>query len=313
MIVLPNINVLVAIAWPSHVHHSIAIEWFDRTADDGWATCPMTEFGFVRMCLNPAVVGRATTATSAITMMSALRAVGQHSFWSDDSEVSELSNVSNQIQGHRQMPDAQLALIAERRGGRIAMLDGGCSQESERRQSSLDDGGRAIHPCTWVRPDADAAVSLRADPAHGPSSEAERRLTMGELRRGGETCARSLSKRNSAIADELAPVAELRGVRDFIPELDRHDRRIWVASARRGVRGPFGLLRYRQVVEGVARHRPDPVRLTRRGGCCGLRNALASKRWMSIHSPKGSNPQTPRRHYGVMPGEAGHRPGETFS
>jgi uncharacterized protein len=107
------------------VHHTTAAKWFDSVADDGWATCPVTEFGFVRMCLNPAVVGRATDATSAISMLSALRTVGDHRFWPDACEASSISRVVKHIQGHRQVTDVQLALIAERNQGRIATLDGG--------------------------------------------------------------------------------------------------------------------------------------------------------------------------------------------
>ena len=125
MIVLPDVNVLVAIAWPSHVHHATAAQWFDSVADEGWATCSVTEFGFVRMCLNPSVVGRATDATSAITMLSRIRKIGRHSFWPDDCDAAALSRVAGHIQGHRQVTDAQLALTAERNDGRIATLDAG--------------------------------------------------------------------------------------------------------------------------------------------------------------------------------------------
>ena len=107
------------------MHHATAAQWFDNVADDGWATCPVTEFGFVRMCLNPSVVGRATDASSAITMLSTLRTIGRHSFWPDDCEAAALSQVSPHIQGHRQVTDVQLALIADRNDGRIATLDRG--------------------------------------------------------------------------------------------------------------------------------------------------------------------------------------------
>ena len=127
------------------------------------------------MCLNPAVVGKATTATSAITMLPALRAIGQHSFWPDESEVSELPRVSNQMQGLRRIPDVQLALIAERRGGRIAPWMGGCSQGSERRQFTLADEGRAMHPATPGTPtpsrsELNPAIRTCAPPPRPPTT-----------------------------------------------------------------------------------------------------------------------------------------------
>ena len=52
MMVLPDVNVLVAIAWPEHTFHASAVAWFDAHADNGWATCPITELGFLRISAN---------------------------------------------------------------------------------------------------------------------------------------------------------------------------------------------------------------------------------------------------------------------
>jgi len=43
--------VLIALAWPNHVHHERAQAWFSSSRDQGWATCPVTESGFVRVSL----------------------------------------------------------------------------------------------------------------------------------------------------------------------------------------------------------------------------------------------------------------------
>ncbi|MGH9896422.1 MAG: type II toxin-antitoxin system VapC family toxin, partial [bacterium] len=52
MIGLLDFNVLVALAWPNHVHHQAAVKWFLTNQSGGWATSPLTESGFVRVSSN---------------------------------------------------------------------------------------------------------------------------------------------------------------------------------------------------------------------------------------------------------------------
>ena len=53
---LLDVNALVALAWDSHVHHGRRCgPGSSQTGRNGWATCPMTESGFVRVSANPKV------------------------------------------------------------------------------------------------------------------------------------------------------------------------------------------------------------------------------------------------------------------
>lgn len=69
--ILLDTNVLLALAWPNHQHHGTAQRWFKREAPRGWATCALTQLGFVRLSSNPAYpsrrlpVGRGGTARTA--------------------------------------------------------------------------------------------------------------------------------------------------------------------------------------------------------------------------------------------------------
>ena len=56
MVGLFDVNVLVALAWPNHVHHARALDWFREHSPLGWATCSITETGFVRVSSNRAAV-----------------------------------------------------------------------------------------------------------------------------------------------------------------------------------------------------------------------------------------------------------------
>ena len=51
-VALLDVNVLVALFDPDHVHHDIAHDWFSDEGHAGWATCPLTENGFVRVVAN---------------------------------------------------------------------------------------------------------------------------------------------------------------------------------------------------------------------------------------------------------------------
>jgi predicted nucleic acid-binding protein len=52
-IALLDINVLVALFDADHVHHDFAHDWFTDHHERGWATCPITENGFIRVVSNP--------------------------------------------------------------------------------------------------------------------------------------------------------------------------------------------------------------------------------------------------------------------
>jgi predicted nucleic acid-binding protein len=53
LIALPDINVLLALAWSHHAHYDAAHRWFARDATTGGATCLLTQTGFLRLSLNP--------------------------------------------------------------------------------------------------------------------------------------------------------------------------------------------------------------------------------------------------------------------
>jgi toxin-antitoxin system PIN domain toxin len=126
VIVLPDINVLVAIAWPEHTFHQLAVEWFDSVADAGWSTSSITEAGFIRISANASVVGDPVRPSEACALLSALRDVGAHEFWIDDVELSVSPWFPrNRLVGYRQVTDAHLLALGRRHGGAIATLDRG--------------------------------------------------------------------------------------------------------------------------------------------------------------------------------------------
>ncbi|MGH7339207.1 MAG: TA system VapC family ribonuclease toxin [Candidatus Rokuibacteriota bacterium] len=124
MTALLDVNVLVALAWPNHVHHGPALAWFERRAAEGWATCPLTQSGFVRVSSNPRVLPAAKTPEEAIRLLRRIVALPGHEFWADDVAIADGGTVdAGRIRVHSQVTDAHLLALARRRGGRLATFD----------------------------------------------------------------------------------------------------------------------------------------------------------------------------------------------
>jgi uncharacterized protein len=119
------VNVLVALAWPNHVHHAAALAWFRGIRDEGWATCPLTESGFVRVSCHQGVPD-ARRPAEAIALLQRIRAVAGHVFWADEvSPADDPAGVFARLVGHRQVTDAHLLTLAHLRGGVLATFDRG--------------------------------------------------------------------------------------------------------------------------------------------------------------------------------------------
>lgn len=132
---LLDVNALVALAWDSHVHHARMRTWFAGHSSDGWATCPITESGFVRVSSNPKVLPSAIGVEAARAVLSALRALDGHRFLPDDVSLGD-SDVPA-MTGHRQVTDAHLLTLARRRSVRLVTFDAGVLALGEGRDVEL--------------------------------------------------------------------------------------------------------------------------------------------------------------------------------
>lgn len=122
---LLDVNMLVALVWDSHVHHTAARRWFAEHAAVGWATCPITESGFVRVSSNPKVLPVSISVGDARQTLIALCGAPGHQFLSDD--VSLRDHDVPTLTGHRQITDAHLLVLARRRGHQLVTFDTGVS------------------------------------------------------------------------------------------------------------------------------------------------------------------------------------------
>jgi len=135
---LLDVNVLVALAWPNHVHHGAARAWFAASSAEGWATCPLTQTGFVRISSHARITPDARTPRQAIELLRRLTALPGHVFWEDDVSIARPDPLDpDRIVGHRQVTDAHLLALALRRAGRLVTFDRGVPQIAPGRDASI--------------------------------------------------------------------------------------------------------------------------------------------------------------------------------
>ena len=126
MIALLDVNVLVALFDPVHTHHESAHRWFEAERESGWATCPITENGLVRVLSNPKYPGRQTTVRDAVDRLESFRRSGHHDFWPDSLSRCESGRFRPVGFGsHRKLTDIYLLALAVEKGGRLATFDRG--------------------------------------------------------------------------------------------------------------------------------------------------------------------------------------------
>jgi toxin-antitoxin system PIN domain toxin len=118
------VNVLIALFWPAHKAHNHAMRWFARNSRHGWATCPFTQAGFVRVVSNPAFSPDAVSPEEATQLLGLSLKHSTHRFWEATiSYVGAVEEFGSRLVGHRQVTDAYLLGLAMHYGGKLATLD----------------------------------------------------------------------------------------------------------------------------------------------------------------------------------------------
>ncbi|WP_321475348.1 TA system VapC family ribonuclease toxin [uncultured Paludibaculum sp.] len=111
-LLLLDVNVLLAIAWPNHQFHSAAIAALSRR--NRWATCALTQLGFIRLSSNPAVVGAAKGPQQAVALLADLVGDPLHVYLDSlpAPTSGEWRSAFAGLFGHQQVTDAYLLQLA---------------------------------------------------------------------------------------------------------------------------------------------------------------------------------------------------------
>ena len=124
MIALLDVNVLVALFDPTHLHHEAAHAWFRRNRSRRWATYALTENALVRVLSTPAYPGRRTTVEDAASRLRTFCSDREHVFWPDSISVRDRGRFRwNHVQGHSQLTDVHLLALSVSNRRRLATFD----------------------------------------------------------------------------------------------------------------------------------------------------------------------------------------------
>ena len=120
---LLDVNVLIALLDAAHVHHASARAWLESNIEPGWASCPLTQNGCIRILSQPAYPGAQPPGAIAARLADAA-GTRWHAFWPDDLSLLESGCVDwRHVLGSRQLTDVYLLALAVRRGGRLVTFD----------------------------------------------------------------------------------------------------------------------------------------------------------------------------------------------
>jgi uncharacterized protein len=120
---LLDVNVLIALLDSDHASHDSAIHWFEKHAREGWASCPITQNGCIRIMSNPAYP-QPLPVQAVIERLAEACRQDIHEFWPDEISLLDADIVdSTRIHGPRQLTDIYLLALAVRHAGRLVTFD----------------------------------------------------------------------------------------------------------------------------------------------------------------------------------------------
>ena len=127
---LLDVNVLIALLDADHSLHQRATRWFADHARAGWASCPITQNGCLRIMSHPGYPN--ALPVRAVAERLAEAAAGDlHEFWADDvSLIDARVATAGRIHGPRQVTDVYLLALATCHRGRFVTFDAAVSREA---------------------------------------------------------------------------------------------------------------------------------------------------------------------------------------
>ena len=138
---LLDVNILIALNDEGHIHHLTASRWLAQHMHLGWASCPLTQNGCLRIMSQPGYSSPKPLA-HLIAMLQASTHTAYHTMWSEDiSLLDDRVFHHARMHSHSQLPDLYLLALAVKNGGRLISFD-------QRIPLSAVRGARADH---WVK------------------------------------------------------------------------------------------------------------------------------------------------------------------
>lgn len=125
MCALLDVNFIIALLDPDHVFHERAHGWWAENQGLGWASCPLTEYGVVRIMSHPGYSRQARfTPGDLIDRLRQFAAQTDHEFWPDEISLrDEKIFAADRIHNSRQLTDLYLLALAVAHQGRLVTFD----------------------------------------------------------------------------------------------------------------------------------------------------------------------------------------------
>jgi toxin-antitoxin system PIN domain toxin len=124
---LLDVNVIIALLDPDHAFHERAHAWWATNMKSGWASCPLTENGVVRIMSNPGYSQRTRfTPGDLIDRLRTFARQTNHEFWPDEISLrDEKIFAGERIHSSLQLTDLYLLGLAVKHHARLVTFDRG--------------------------------------------------------------------------------------------------------------------------------------------------------------------------------------------
>lgn len=119
-----DVNVLFALAWPNHDFHRAAVRRME-TPDEPWATCAITQLGFIRLCSNKALIDPPKSPAVAAALLAEMTKDPLHRYLETMPAPIDPASLQrwNPVPGHQKVTDAYLVRIAEANDAKLLTFD----------------------------------------------------------------------------------------------------------------------------------------------------------------------------------------------
>jgi len=123
---LLDLNALIALADPDHLHYQAMQKWFDAFGKEDWGVCPLTEAGFVRVTTHPGYRPASRTVAQATAILADFATHPGYRYWAISDKWAMLTApFSARLLGHQQVTDAYLLGLAVKEKGVLVTFDRG--------------------------------------------------------------------------------------------------------------------------------------------------------------------------------------------
>lgn len=133
---LLDVNVLIALLDSDHTSHAVAMSWFAKHAHEGWASCPITQNGCIRIMSNQSYPN-ALPVQAVMKRLADACEEDVHEFWSDEVSLLDPDVIdSTRIHGPRQLTDIYLLALAVANEARFVTFETGVPLAAVRKARS---------------------------------------------------------------------------------------------------------------------------------------------------------------------------------